>query len=67
MKKLIRFWQKHAPTRGFYGSPSPSTSLDPDRWVRREVYDGPSLGEKHFQLFSKFIVLVDIYVPQALV
>jgi len=58
VKKLIRFWQKHVPTRGFYGSPHPPTSLGPDRWLRREGYGGPSLGEKRFQLFSIFIVYI---------
>ena len=57
-KKIIIFGQKHFLTRDFYGSPPPPTSLDPDRWIRREGYDGPDLGEKGFQLFSIFIVWI---------
>ena len=55
-EKTITFWQKYLLTYDFYGSPSPPTFHDPDKWVRREGYGGPNVGEKKFQLFSIFIV-----------
>ena len=54
--KTIFSWQKHSPTRDFYASTLPPTSLDLDRWGQREGYGRSNIGEKHFQLFSIFIV-----------
>jgi len=56
VRKEITFWQKRSRTCDFHRSAPPPTSLDPDRWVQREGYGKPNMGEKRFQLFSIFIV-----------
>ena len=47
-KKISFFFQKRSPTCDFHRFLPPPTSLGLDTWIRREVYNGPNLGEKIF-------------------
>ncbi|RLM69148.1 zinc finger CCHC domain-containing protein 7-like [Panicum miliaceum] len=47
---------KYSLTLDFYETTPPPTSLDPDGWLQHKRYGGPDPDEKHFQLFSIFIV-----------
>ena len=66
VRKTLDFWQNNFLTHGFYGTTVSPTSLGPDRWAQREGYGGSNPSEKHFQLFSLFIVY-NIYVRAAYV
>jgi len=55
-EKIIDSGQKHPLTSIFYGSPSFPTSLNPDRWVQREGYSGPNLGEKNSIVFDLYSI-----------
>ena len=66
MRKRFTFWQKRSLTRSFYGSPPPPTSLGSDRWVRREGYGGPNVGEFFLIVFDLYsidkYVIVDCFI-----
>ena len=51
VRKKLSFWQKHTPTRSFYGSPPPPTSLGPESGFGVRGTVGPVWVRKVFNCF----------------